>query len=33
MYGTAKKGQSFHEEHLDTGTHGTQASTFAAQVD
>ncbi|MBK7198212.1 MAG: DUF4157 domain-containing protein [Myxococcales bacterium] len=33
MYGTAKKGQSFHEEHLDTGTHGTRASTFAAQVD
>lgn len=33
MYGTAKKGQSFHEEHLGTGTHGTRASTFAAQVD
>ncbi|MBK9030717.1 MAG: DUF4157 domain-containing protein [Myxococcales bacterium] len=33
MYGTAKKGQSFHEEHLGTGTHGTRASTFAAQID
>jgi hypothetical protein len=33
MYGTAKKGQSFHEEHLETGTHGTRASTFAAKVD
>jgi len=33
MYGTSKKGQSFQEEHLSTGTHGTQASTFAAKVD
>jgi hypothetical protein len=33
MYGTVKKGQTFHEEHLDTGTHGTRASTFSARVD
>ncbi len=33
MYGTVKVGQTFHEQHLDTGTHGTRASTFAAKVD
>ncbi len=33
MYGTVKEGQSFHEQHLETGTHGTRASTFAAKVD
>ena len=33
MYGTVKTGQTFHEQHLDTGTHGTRASTFAAKVD
>jgi hypothetical protein len=33
MYGTVKKGQTFHEQHLETGTHGTQASTFSAEVD
>lgn len=32
MYGTVKEGQTFHEQHLDTGTHGTRASTFAAKV-
>jgi hypothetical protein len=33
MYGTVKEGQTFHEQHLETGTHGTRASTFAAKVD
>lgn len=31
MYGTAKKGQSFQEEHLGSGTHGTRASTFEVE--
>lgn len=31
MYGTVKKGQTFHEQHLATGTHGTRASTFAVE--
>ena len=33
MYGTEKEGQSFHEQHLETGTHGNKASTFATKVD
>jgi hypothetical protein len=33
MYGTATEGQSFHEQHLATGTHGTRASSFATKVD
>ncbi len=33
MYGTVKKGQTFQEQHLATGTHANRASTFAAKVD
>jgi len=33
MYGTEKEGQTFHEQHLATGTHGTQASSFATKVE
>ena len=33
MYGTVKTGQTFHEQHLETGTHGTRASTFSAKAD
>jgi len=33
MYGTVKEGQTFHEQHLDSGTHGTRASTFATKVE
>jgi hypothetical protein len=32
LYGVKFKGQSFHEQHLDTGTHGTQATSFAVDV-
>ncbi len=32
MYGTKKEGQTFHEEHLASGTHGNRASTFAVKV-
>jgi hypothetical protein len=32
MYGTKKEGQTFHEEHLGSGTHGNRASTFAVKV-
>lgn len=31
MYGTVRKGQTFHEQHLASGTHGTRASTFAVK--
>jgi hypothetical protein len=31
MYGTVKEGQSFHDEHLGSGTHGTRASAFAVE--
>jgi hypothetical protein len=31
MYGTVKKGQTFHDQHLATGTHGTRASTFEVE--
>ena len=30
LYGTLKEGQSFHEQHLDSGTHGNRASSYAA---
>ena len=33
MYGTVKAEQSFHAEHLGTGTHGTRATTFAVESD
>lgn len=33
MYGTKKTEQTFHHEHLATGTHGTRASTFAVRSD
>jgi hypothetical protein len=32
MYGTKKEGQTFHEEHLASGTHGNRASTFAVKA-
>lgn len=31
MYGTSKKGQTFHEQHLATGTHANRASTFEVE--
>jgi hypothetical protein len=31
MYGTKKKGHTFHEEHLASGTHGNRGSTFAVK--
>lgn len=31
MYGTVKKGQFFHEQHLDSGTHGTKATAFEVE--
>jgi hypothetical protein len=31
MYGTVKKGQTFHEQHLATGTHANRASTFEVE--
>ncbi len=31
MYGTKKAGQTFHEQHLGSGTHGTRATTMAAK--
>ena len=31
MYGTVKEGQTFQDEHLGSGTHGTRASTFAVE--
>jgi hypothetical protein len=33
MYGTAIEGQSFHEQHLASETHGNRASTFGTKVD
>lgn len=30
MYGTKDKGQTFHTEHANSGTHGSRQSTFAA---
>jgi hypothetical protein len=33
MYGTVKKGQTFHEQHLASGTHGNRASTFEVEPD
>ena len=33
MYGAAIEGQSFHAQHLATGTHGTHASTFSSKVE
>lgn len=32
MYGTVKTGQSFHEEHLRSGTHGTQGTTLRVKI-
>jgi hypothetical protein len=32
MYGTVKQGQSFHEEHLRSGTHGTRGTTFRVKI-
>ena len=32
MYGTEKKDQTFHEEHLASGTHGTRGSTFGVKA-
>jgi hypothetical protein len=32
MYGTSKKGQTFHEQHLKSGTHGSRGSSFAVKV-
>jgi hypothetical protein len=32
MYGTVKEGQTFHEQHLKSGTHGTKATTFRVKV-
>ncbi len=31
MYGTAKKGQTFHEQHMDSNTHGSRGSAFAVE--
>ena len=30
MYGTRKLAQTFHQQHLKSGTHGTRATTMAA---
>lgn len=32
MYGTLKTGQSFHEEHLRSGTHGTRGTTLRVKI-
>jgi hypothetical protein len=32
MYGTVKKDQSFHEQHLASGTHGTRGTTFRVKI-
>ena len=32
MYGTRKKEQTFHEQHLKSGTHGSRATSFAVKV-
>jgi hypothetical protein len=32
MYGTEDKDQTFHEAHLDSGTHGTHATSIAVQA-
>ncbi len=32
MYGTKKKGQTFQEEHLKSGTHGNRGTSFAVKV-
>lgn len=32
MYGKKKKGQTFHEQHLKSGTHGSRGSSFAVKV-
>ena len=32
MYGTEKKGQTFHEEHIASGTHGNRGSTFGVKA-
>ena len=32
MYGTQKKGQTFHEQHIKSGTHGSRGSSFAVKV-
>jgi hypothetical protein len=32
MYGTVDKSQTFHQAHLDTGTHGTEATSIAVQT-
>ncbi|MBN1945320.1 MAG: DUF4157 domain-containing protein [Bradymonadales bacterium] len=32
MYGTKKEGQTFHEQHLKSGTHGSKATTFRVKV-
>lgn len=31
MYGTVKKGQTFHDQHLASNTHGTRASSFEVE--
>jgi len=33
MYGTESEGQSFHEQHLASGTHGNRASSFATKFE
>ena len=33
MYGVKKKDQTFHEQHLASGTHGTRGSSFAVQAE
>ncbi|MBL8350885.1 MAG: DUF4157 domain-containing protein [Burkholderiaceae bacterium] len=32
MYGTVKSEQTFHEEHLRSGTHGTRGTTFRVKI-
>lgn len=32
MYGTVKTGQSFHEEHLRSGTHGSRGTTLRVKI-
>lgn len=32
MYGTKEKGQTFHEQHLDSGTHGSAATSFRVRI-
>ena len=32
IYGTQKKTQTFHEQHLASGTHGTRGTTMAANT-